>query len=162
MDENKKILTVLIEPGKPPEKRYIDKGLESSLQKEVGGLIDIVSYRLRTNPDIVVDLVVNDEGKLRDDFLMNRVLYFEGTPYDVVLGNMVVVSCDEKTGETIGLTEEQADAVMEEFREPEWFLTVNGAIIFFRGDNYKEYEKVAGYDCSAMRDESDLFEHFCL
>lgn len=161
MDEkNEKILTVLIEPGKPPEKRYIDKGLES-LQKEVGGLIDIVSYRLRTNPDIVVDLVVNDEGK---DFLMNRVLYFEGTPYDVVLGNMVVVSCDEKTGETIGLTEEQADAVMEEFREPEWFLTVNGAIIFFRGDDYKDYQRVSaiGFDASQIPDETDLFEQYCL
>ena len=161
MDENEKILTVLIEPGKQPEKRYINSELPS-LQKQVDGLIDIISYRLRTNPEIVVDIVINDEGKLRDDFLMNRVLYFEGTPYDVVLGNMVVVGSDEKTGETIGLTEEQADAVMEEFHEPEFFLNVNGTIVFFRGENYKDFQMVQDYDCSGMHDESDLFEQYCL
>ena len=77
---------------------------------------------------------------------------------------MVVVSCDEKTGETIGLTEEQVDAVMEEFREPEWFLTVNGAIIFFRGDDYKDYQRVSaiGFDASQIPDETDLFEQYCL
>ena len=134
----------------------------ASLQKAVNGMIDFVSYRLRTNSEIVVDLVINDENKLRNDFLMNRVLYFEETPYDVVLGNMVVVGCDESNGETIGLTEEQAAAVMEEFREPEWFLNVNGTIVFFRGDNCKDYEKVADYDCSEMHDENDLFEQYCL
>ncbi|MBP5604267.1 MAG: DUF3846 domain-containing protein, partial [Ruminiclostridium sp.] len=49
---------VMVEPGKPAYKTEIGTDLES-LQKAVGGLIDIMEL------DNTVNLVFNDEGKLK-------------------------------------------------------------------------------------------------
>ena len=68
----------------------IDNTLEAK-QKIVGGLIQVV----RLTPDI--DIIINDEGKLRG-MPLNRIwLSEDGKPLDILVGNIIVVRhCDEE------------------------------------------------------------------
>lgn len=77
-----KLRVLVVEPGKPPAAREIDKSLES-MQRLVGGYIQAV-YPF----DDPVALICNEEGKLLG-LPMNRTLRDErGVPYDIVCGTV--------------------------------------------------------------------------
>ena len=118
-EEAEKIKVLVVEPKKEPYVKEISPGLES-LQREVGGYIEAV-YPFG-DP---VALICNEEGKL-DGLPLNRALYNErGTLRDVISGTMLVVGLTE---DNFGaLSPELLEKYAEVYREPETFITINGA-----------------------------------
>ena len=61
---SKDLKVLMIEPNREPYVKVIKDEL-SDLQKQVGGLIDVICLgEGTTNKEIAIDLVINDEGKL--------------------------------------------------------------------------------------------------
>lgn len=88
---HKTMKVLIVEPGKAPYTAEIPTGLES-LQKQVGGLIQVLYVFAETEPAAVV---CNDEGKLIG-LPWNRPLYDEeGNLYDVIVGTFLVVGLTE-------------------------------------------------------------------
>lgn len=100
----KKMTVVMVEPGKPAYKTEIGTDLES-LQKAVGGLIDIMRI------DNKVNIVFNDEGKL---------IGLEGNRRiggHIIVGNFFV--CGENGEDLCSLTDEQCKKYCQQFAQPE-------------------------------------------
>lgn len=95
--------------GKPPEVVDIPAGLES-LQKEVGGYIEVVGIRNG------IDAYVNEEGFLIG-LPFNRVIptTFGGGRLVPVAGNVVVAGHNDE-GDTVSLTNEQVAELFIVFR----------------------------------------------
>ena len=74
-----------IEPGKAPERIDIHNEL-ATLQDAVGGYIQVVY----PDPHRPVGLVCNEEGKCCG-LELNRALYQNGKPYDIIAGTFLVV-----------------------------------------------------------------------
>ena len=105
---------IKVEPEKPGYVAEIDGGL-SSLQKEVGG--DIEATYPYEEP---VALICNEEGKI-NGMRMNRVLRDEnGSIYDIVHGNFLIVGLGEC--DFCGLTPELINIFREKFRCPDLFF----------------------------------------
>ena len=118
--ENKTITVVLCEPGKLARTAEIGTSLED-LQGVVGGLIEpFYPY------DEPVCIVCDDEGKICGKPL-NRAVYGEdGEMLDIIAGTFFVCDC---SGESFaGLSKEQQERFLDEFRYPERFVRVNGNI----------------------------------
>lgn len=82
---SKKILAVVVEPGKDAEIKEIDSDLKS-LQSIVGGYIEAI-YPFRDD----VALVCNDEGKI-NGLPYNRFLLDDnGRAYDIIAGTFIIV-----------------------------------------------------------------------
>ena len=116
-----KIKVLVVPPLKEPYIKEIDKGLES-LQKEVGGLIE-VTYPFDDN----VGIICNEDSKL-NGMKLNRALYTDsGKMYDIIAGIFLVVGLSED--DFISLTKEQADKFSKRFQTPETFMSLNGEIV---------------------------------
>ena len=102
MSKKEKIRCILVKVFEQPKVIEIEHNL-STLQKYVGGLIDIVEL------ENDVDIIINDEGKLLG-LSPNLVLYeFR----DIIVGDFLVVG--QKNGETISLSEEKIEKYMKRF-----------------------------------------------
>ena len=112
---------VLVEPGKAGRLAEIGEDLRS-MQKTVGGLIQAVyPYEDRAA------LICNDEGKLMG-LPFNRALQNEeGQIYDTVAGTFFVCGLTEDN--FCGLTEQQAEKYLAEFREPEALVRTNRGVV---------------------------------
>lgn len=88
MSKKEKIRCILVKVFEQPKVVEIENNL-STLQKYVGGLIDIVEL------ENDVDIIINDEGKLLS-LSPNLVLYEFG---DIIVGDFLVVG--QENGETI-------------------------------------------------------------
>ena len=115
---------LLIEPMKAPRPIQIDNGLEP-LQQVVGGDIQAV-YPF----DDPVAIIINDEGK-NIGLKPNRALRDEeGTIYDILPGNALIVGLGEEN--FTDLSPELMKKYSDFFRIPEKFLNINGNIIVLK------------------------------
>ena len=102
MSKKEKLRCILVKVFEQPKVIEIENNL-STLQKYVGGLIDIVEI------EEDVDIIINDEGKLLG-LSPNLVLYeFR----DIIVGDFLVVG--QENGETISLSEEKIEKYMKRF-----------------------------------------------
>ena len=118
--KDKTMTVVLCEPGKLARIAEIGTSLEDK-QGVVGGTIQaIYPY------DEPVCLVCDDNGKVNSKPL-NRAVYGEdGEMVDIIAGTFFVCDC---SGENFaGLSKEQQERFLDEFRYPERFVRVNGNI----------------------------------
>lgn len=106
-------MNVLVLSNGELKARNIREGLEE-LQKIVGGYIEIpfLGHKLNSND---IDVIINEEGKLIGGMKPEIAVVSEerGNILDIVYGNCIFASHDEE-GNTVGLTEEQMQIVMEE------------------------------------------------
>lgn len=110
-----------IEPGKAPERIDIDNTLEA-LQNAVGGYIEVI-YPDERRP---VGLICNEEGKCRG-LELNRALYQNGKPYDIIAGTFLVVGLSAE--DFTDLREEDAAYFEKMFHTPEKFGHFAGRLI---------------------------------
>jgi hypothetical protein len=112
---------LMVEPGKSPYETEIEGGLEA-LQAAVGGHIQAV-YPY----DDLVALICNEEGKYMG-LPLNRALYDEeGSMYDIVAGNFLIVGLGEE--DFTDLSAELMEKFSEQFKYPEKFARIAGEII---------------------------------
>lgn len=110
-----------IEPGKAPERIDIDNTLEA-LQNAVGGYIEVI-YPDERRP---VGLICNEEGKCCG-LELNRALYKNGKPYDIIAGTFLVVGLSAE--DFTDLREEDAAYFEKMFHTPEKFGHFAGRLI---------------------------------
>lgn len=91
------ISAILVRTGEKPQLVNISNSLES-LQKIVGGFIEIIAL----TDDEDVDIVINEEGKL-NGLPLNRFITHKGQIIDTLMGDIVIVGADPKTGKTIDI-----------------------------------------------------------
>ena len=108
--EGRLIMKVLVLNNGTFEKKEIDNTLEA-LQTEVGGYIEI-PFLFENFYNNGIDIIINEEGKFIDGLNIEIAVVHQGKIVDIVFGNIVFASHDEE-GNTIGLTEEQIDFVMQ-------------------------------------------------
>ena len=100
-------------------KDVIENKLES-LQEFVGGCIDYVT--VKDNERYSIDLIVDDEGLLKDNNRMTlKLIYTKENGYDVdndfitpILGNVLIVKVDKESGNNISMTDEEIDFYSKE------------------------------------------------
>ena len=106
---------VKLEAGKYAEIVEIDGDLKS-LQRSVGGLIDVVTPFRRN-----VCLVFNDEGKVLG-LPLNRALKLRsGKVYDIIAGPAYILG-DTGEGEFCSLSDRDAEHYRKMFHSPEVFV----------------------------------------
>ena len=110
-----------IEPGKVPERIDVDNEL-ASLQSIVGGYIEVL-YPDARRP---VGLICNEEGK-NCNLELNRALYKNGKPYDIIAGTFLVVGLSAE--DFTDLREEDAAYFEKMFHTPEKFGRFAGRLI---------------------------------
>lgn len=110
-----------IEPGKAPERIDIDNTLEA-LQNAVGGYIEVI-YPDERRP---VGLICTEEGKCCG-LELNRALYQNGKPYDIIAGTFLVVGLSAE--DFTDLREEDAAYFEKMFHTPEKFGHFAGRLI---------------------------------
>lgn len=122
MEQKKNTLSVLeVAPGQYPKQIEISNELKS-LQKEVGGTIDVV-YPFADS----VAIVCNDDGKLLS-LPMNRALRDEhGQTYDVIAGTFLVVGLGEE--DFASLSPKLAQKYEEHFHQPETFVKLGSRLV---------------------------------
>lgn len=103
----KSIKVVMVEPSKYPIITTINNDLES-LQKAVGGLIEIVGFEENTC------ILCNEEGKLIG--LEGNRKFFD----DILVGTFYICGTDDE-GELDSLSPSQTDKYLKMFWEPESF-----------------------------------------
>lgn len=108
-------MMVLILSNGELKEREIENTLEE-LQKLVGGYIE-VPYLGKIFRENGIDVIVNEEGKFVEGLRPEIVVLDEKTKQTiyVVYGNCVFATHDEE-GNTVQLSQEQAEIVMEELR----------------------------------------------
>lgn len=106
-------MRVLILSNGELKEREIENTLEE-LQKLVGGYIE-VPYLGKIFRENGIDVIVNEEGKFVEGLRPEIVILDEKTrqTIDVVYGNCVFATHDEE-GNTVQLSQEQAEIVMKE------------------------------------------------
>ena len=103
-----KLRVLVVEPGKTPAVRAIDRSLES-MQRLVGGYIQAV-YPF----DDPLALICNEEGKLLG-LPMNRTLRDErGVPYDIVCSTFFLAGIAED--DFASLTDRQIEKYTDYYR----------------------------------------------
>lgn len=95
------------------KEREIENTLEE-LQRLVGGYIE-VPYLGKTFRENGIDVIINEEGKFIEGLRPEIVVLDEKTKQtlDVVYGNCIFATHNEE-GDTVELSQEQAEIVMEE------------------------------------------------
>lgn len=122
MKKKNMMKVLLVKPEMHPQLVEIENELEV-LQKTVGGSIEAV-YPFEDE----VCLICNDEGKLLN-LQMNRALYDNGSVYDVIAGNFLVVGAG--IDNFCSLTDEQIERYEKRFHQPEMFLRIGQQIVVF-------------------------------
>lgn len=110
-----------IEPGKAPERIDVANEL-ASLQSLVGGYIEVI-YPDERRP---VGLICNEEGKCCG-LELNRALYQNGKPYDIIAGTFLVVGLSAE--DFTDLREEDAAYFEKLFHSPEKFKYFAGRLV---------------------------------
>lgn len=112
---------IKVSPGIPAKVKVISKGL-SSLQREVGGLIEVI-YPF----DDPIGLVCNENGKL-DGLPLNRSLRDEkGEIYDIIAGDFLIVGLGDE--DFTDLSDELTEKYLGIYSKPESFFQINGKLI---------------------------------
>ncbi|MHB8148431.1 MAG: DUF3846 domain-containing protein [Vulcanimicrobiaceae bacterium] len=104
------LLAVVKRPGEPAEQVLIEEGLKS-LQAIVGGYIESIGNF--SDFDALGDtfsMYANEDGKLQELASNFPVYHGRPSPVDIIAGPVVVVGFDADTGDSITLTQNQADA----------------------------------------------------
>lgn len=115
---------LMVEPGKVPYETDLAGDLKS-LQKAVGGMIQCV-YPFHER----ATLVCNDEGKLLG-LPLNRAVYNDnGQLVDIISGNFFIVGLEGE--DFTDLPEHLMQKYMEQFRQPEKFLNLDGQIVILK------------------------------
>lgn len=115
------IRAVKVSPGIPAQVKEISKGL-SSLQREVGGLIEVI-YPF----DDPIGLVCNENGKL-DGLPLNRSLRDDnGEIYDIIAGDFLIVGLGDE--DFTDLSDELTEKYLGLYSKPEFFFRKNGKLI---------------------------------
>ena len=110
-----------IEPGKAPERIDIHNEL-ATLQDAVGGYIQVVY----PDPHRPAGLVCNEEGKCCG-LELNRALYQNGKPYDIIAGTFLVVGLSAE--DFTDLREEDAAYFEKLFHSPGKFKYFAGRLV---------------------------------
>ncbi len=108
-------MKVLVLSNNKFEVKEIGTELED-LQAIVGGYIE-VPFLSRVFADNGIDVIINEEGKFIED-CKPQIAIVDGETkqiLDVVYGNCIFASHNEE-GDTIGLTEEQMNAIIKELQ----------------------------------------------
>lgn len=117
-----KISIVVVERGKTPYKRQIDRDLRS-MQSVVGGLIEQVCPF-----DDHVSIICNEEGKL-EGLPLNRALRDEnGKIYDIIAGTFFVVYSPPDSETFESMPDELSSKYIELFRYPEFIFIEDGEL----------------------------------
>lgn len=111
-------------------KDVIENSLES-LQEFVGGYIDYVT--VKDNERYSIDLIVDDEGLLKDNNRMTlKLIYTKENGYDIdndfitpILGNVLIVKVDKESGNNISMTDEEIDFYSKELEKVSGFYPNN-------------------------------------
>ena len=111
---------LMVQPGEIPHETDIEPGLES-LQAAVDGPIQAV-YPYE-DP---VALICNEEGKCCG-LELNRALYQNGKPYDIIAGTFLVVGLSAE--DFTDLREEDAAYFEKLFHSPEKFKYFAGRLV---------------------------------
>lgn len=114
-----------IEPGKAPERIDVANEL-ASLQSLVGGYIEVI-YPDERRP---VGLICNEEGKCCG-LELNRALYQNGKPYDIIAGTFLVVGLSAE--DFTDLREEDAAYFEKLFRSPEKVSAIRREACYLQG-----------------------------
>lgn len=120
-EKDSEITVLVVEPMKEPYEKTIPSGL-SSLQNEVGGMIQVV-YPFE-DP---VGLICNDEGKINGMELNRALRTEEGEIYDIVAGTFLVAGLTEDNFGS--LTPEQLETYSKLYQKPEIFAQIGGEIV---------------------------------
>lgn len=112
---------LMVEPGKVPYETDLAGDLKS-LQKAVGGTIQCV-YPFHER----ATLVCNDEGKLLGLPLNRAVFNDNGQLVDIISGNFFIVGLKDE--DFTDLPEHLMQKYMEQFRQPEKFINLDGKIV---------------------------------
>lgn len=120
MKKKNMMKVLLVKPEMHPQVVEIENEFEV-LQKMVGGLIETV-YPFKDE----VCLICNEEGKLLN-LQMNRALYDNGSVYDVIAGDFLVVGMGVE--DFCSLTDEQIERYDKRFHQPEMFLQIGQYIV---------------------------------
>lgn len=112
---------LVVEAGKKPEVREIQKGLEA-LQEAVGGYIEAV-YPF----DDSIGIICNEEGKL-NGLPYNRALRDEdGKVYDCLCGTFVIAGVGYS--DFCSLTDEQIKRYYKMYEKPDVFIHIGNGIM---------------------------------
>ena len=137
-----KMNVLLVKPRMYPQQVQIGMELED-LQKTVGGHIEVV-YPFED----LVGIIVNEEGKLIGSE-PNRGLYMEnGTLYDILVGDFLVVGLSEDN--FTSLSPELMKKYEERFHRPELFMSIgeNVMIIPLSNEQVKKPDPSVKTGCS--------------
>lgn len=106
---SKNLIRVIILEAGNPEAKIVERFEHSleNLQTVVGGYIEAVSV----NESITIWL--NEEGKLQE-LPPNFYLIGNGSPFDIVVGDVIITGTDGE-GNTIGLSDEEVTEIQERF-----------------------------------------------
>ena len=114
------MLTLVVEPMKPPYEKEIDPGLES-LQHEVDGYIEALDL------DEDACIICNEEGKINGMELTRAIRDEDGKVVDIIAGTFLVVGNGEE--DFCSLSPDAMKRSKERFKYPERFIRFSGEII---------------------------------
>lgn len=131
--KDEKITALFIAPNEKPKVIEIENELEK-FQELVDGYIECIDYD-------TVTIICNEEGKI-NSLPLNRALYDrEGSPYEIIAGNMVLVSTTQMGANFDSLTQGQIELYKREFESSEQFFMIDGQLCVLR-----EYDFENSYD----------------
>lgn len=110
---------IVCEPNKIARVEEIEQTLEA-MQEIVGGYIEAVN----SLPDSAC-IVCNEEGRL-NEMPLNRGVYRFGDMVGAIYGTFFICGCSDE--DFCSLTDEQAEHYLEEFKYPEKFYRICGAV----------------------------------
>lgn len=106
-----KIKGVLIEPNKGLRIVEINDEVE-----EYHKLLNCRTFDIQriTVDGKEFDVYIDDEGKFIEDNEPTVVLYYDGQPYDMIVGKAFFTDVNLETGETISLNEDQINHLLKQ------------------------------------------------
>lgn len=125
MSKEAYVTGLFIQSGQFPRTIKIQNKLEAYQQAVAGGNGYIECIDLPN----AITLICDEEGKLKSDMQLNRILYSEDNEIiDVIAGDFIAVGIDYQEGEFISLTEEQVKEVKDRFFCPDMFFMFNDKV----------------------------------
>ena len=97
------IRALLVKPNETPREVWIDNTLEA-LQEAVGGLIQMTQPYSHDDTAVII---CNEEGKLMNLEPNRAICYEDGTPYDMIVGDFLIVDAPEDSEDFGSLSAEQ-------------------------------------------------------
>ena len=134
--KSEKITALFIAPNEKPKVIETENELEK-YQELVNGYIQCLDYGS-------VTIICNEEGKI-NHLPLNRALYDrEGSLYEIIAGNMVLVSTTPM-GNFDSLTQGQIELYKREFESSEQFFMIDGQLCIVREsdmiNSYDDYDE---------------------